>query len=87
MSDHYSALLRHPKWFRKRAQVLRRDGQKCRNCGKKSDLNVHHKQYHADKSSGKLKKPWNYKLKYLVTLCNDCHRKGHDCFKIPTFKI
>lgn len=85
-SERYRALLKRPEWFRKRYLILRRDGEKCINCGSKSQLNVHHKQYHAEKS-GKLIEPWNYKLKYLVTLCRACHMRGHQKYQVRIFKI
>lgn len=83
----YAGILRMPEWQRIRKLIMRRDGGKCVNCGSKKSLNVHHKQYHADMSSGKLLEPWKYKLKYLVTLCRTCHSLGHAKYQVKTFKI
>lgn len=42
----YSEQLKHPKWQKKRLEILKRDKWKCKKC--KDDtttLNVHHKEY------------------------------------------
>jgi len=83
----YSMQLKSQEWQRKRDQVLLRDNKKCRNCGSQTNLQIHHRQYHTIRSSGKFKKPWDYNLKYLITLCNDCHEKGHQKFRVPIFKV
>jgi 5-methylcytosine-specific restriction endonuclease McrA len=87
MNYVYGKLLKHPLWFKKRGEVLRRDAGRCRNCGSTSGLNVHHRQYHFCKRTGKAKLPWKYELRYLITLCEKCHNNGHSKFKIPTFTI
>ncbi len=85
--NFYHKLLKHPKWFAKRKIVLMRDGGKCANCGSAEKIQVHHRQYHINKNTGRFKMPWEYKLKCLVTLCEKCHIKGHTIFKVPIFKI
>lgn len=82
----YGALLLDFRWKAKRAHILKRDGCKCVVCGGTKGLNVHHKQYHVD-SQGRKFVPWNYDDKYLVTLCEKCHRKGHYRYKVPVFVI
>ena len=69
----YSELLRDPRWQKKRLKVLERDNWICTKCGDgTSELNVHHKKY----ISGK--KPWDYKIDMLDTLCKDCHTSHHN---------
>lgn len=84
---NYGELLQRIEWKQKREQILHRDSFQCRNCKSGSRLQVHHKQYQRYKSSGKFKSPWNYENKYLITLCNDCHRTGHQQFKIPIINL
>jgi 5-methylcytosine-specific restriction endonuclease McrA len=45
-------------------EVLERDGYKCKSCGKKGLLHVHHKNKECDHSK-----------KNLITLCPSCHKK------------
>lgn len=87
MNTTYETLLQNPKWLEKRKEIIVRDGNQCCCCGNKSDLQVHHRQYHIKSSTGEKKLPWNYKNKYLITLCKECHSKGHNKFKIPVFNI
>ena len=84
---NYISLLKHPKWFEKRKQILLRDGNACIVCGSDSNLNIHHRQYHINARTGQFVQPWNYNPRYLITLCNECHQKGHSKFKVPYFKI
>ncbi len=83
----YNSLLLKPEWQQKRLSILNRDGNKCRNCGSSSDLQVHHKQYHKTNKDGEFRRPWQYKENYLITLCKDCHQMGHKDFVIPIFYI
>lgn len=65
----YSEQLKDPKWQKKRLEVLTRDDWTCKDCGdKESSLQVHHKHYEYGK------KPWDYELDILVTLCENCHK-------------
>lgn len=82
----YIELLAMPQWDVKRELILVRDGHQCRNCGGKERLQVHHRQYHINKYGEKVR-PWNYANRYLITLCNNCHRKGHEQYKVPFFKL
>jgi len=68
----YSDLLEDKKWQNKRQFILKRDENKCTSCGTKNKLQVHHIIYYADKP-----KPWLYPNKYLITLCDDCHKEYH----------
>jgi 5-methylcytosine-specific restriction endonuclease McrA len=87
MRTEYNKLLRNPRWFQKRKIILERDQEKCRNCGGTEELHVHHKQYHIISRTGLFQLPWEYKNKYLVTLCQSCHSAGHSKYKVPTYSI
>ena len=88
MTHNYQMLLKHPKWFEKRRQILKRDNSKCFICESSIKLEVHHRQYHFSESKNSLIPPWEYKNSHLITLCNYCHNTGHKTYKsIPTFKI
>jgi 5-methylcytosine-specific restriction endonuclease McrA len=52
-----------------RQQVLRRDGWRCQNCGSRSNLEVHHKEF---RSQGGDDSENN-----LITLCGRCHALIH----------
>ena len=62
MSDPY----KHPKWQKKRLQILERDGWKCVACGdEESTLHVHHTAYEGN--------PWDVPDGWLQTLCEAHH--------------
>ena len=64
----YSDKLKHPKWQKKRLEILSRDKFTCRGCGSKDHtLHVHHFTY----QKGKL--PWEYENSNFITLCDLCH--------------
>jgi 5-methylcytosine-specific restriction endonuclease McrA len=86
-SNDYSQLLLSPQWRIKRELILIRDNYCCRNCGAQNNLNVHHRQYHSHTGSGEKFKPREYRNRYLVTLCQICHKAGHDSYKIPVFYL
>ena len=83
----YSTLLQMEQWKEKRVDILSRDGHKCRNCGSRQHLQVHHRQYHVNNKTGLKKYPWQYENKYLITLCRECHETGHRLIQVPTFNI
>jgi len=85
--SRYKQLLEDDRWKEIRIQILKRDGSKCVNCSAKTNLQVHHKQYHVCNTTGTWNAPWEYHTKYLVTLCVRCHKAGHAKFKIPVFGI
>lgn len=82
----YGSLLFNPKWREKRQHIIDRDGGRCVICGSTDELIVHHKQYHLAETGEKYV-PWNYPDKYLVTLCKDCHQRGHAKYNVPAFVI
>jgi len=55
-----------------RKQVLRRDGWTCQSCGKKSNLEVHHKQFRGRSGDDSEEN--------LITLCAGCHLLVHRGF-------
>jgi len=68
----YSEKLKHPKWQKKRLEVLQKDNFTCQFCGEKEKtLHVHHYIYR------KGMQPWDYELCDLGTLCKDCHKINH----------
>lgn len=79
----YDLLLTSDKWKAKRKEILHRDGNTCAVCGANASLQVHHRQYHTDRKTGKYLPPWQYHSKYLITLCSSCHKDGHEHYKIP----
>ena len=76
-SKSYSELLKDPRWQKKRLEVLERDGFKCQWClSGEDELHVHHSFY-----DWKLK-PWEYQMRYLHTLCSDCHEAAETALKM-----
>lgn len=64
----YSEKLRDPRWQKMRLEIMQRDGWACQSClSTDRTLNVHHRWYENGKE------PWEYELKALVTLCEQCH--------------
>ena len=55
------------EWLELRQRILKRDGFKCKECGIKENLHIHHIKY---KHGSNLKKD-------LITLCVDCHKTKH----------
>lgn len=68
MSENHRRMPR-PEWEWTRAQILSRDGRRCRQCGKAGRLEVHHVKHLQD---GGTNSPEN-----LTTLCRDCHIRAH----------
>ncbi|MGC8866143.1 MAG: HNH endonuclease [Bacteroidales bacterium] len=83
----YESLLQTSEWQQRREEILRRDGYRCRVCNSSDNLQVHHRQYHYDTQHDSFKKPWEYDDANLITLCESCHKKGHELYKIPVFYI
>lgn len=51
------------------ADILKRDGFKCRSCGTRQTLSVHHIIYRSDEGEDSSEN--------LITLCNACHSGVH----------
>lgn len=81
----YPEMLLTEKWRSKRKEILERDSHKCRNCGNIQNLEVHHRQYHRDNKTGLKREPWDYNNKYLITVCHNCHKIGHEQYKVYIF--
>lgn len=63
---------KHPKWQKKRLEILERDEYICQSCGDhESTLHVHHRFYE------KNTEIWDYDNSCLITLCDNCHTKWH----------
>lgn len=81
------------KWRKRRSEIIARDGAKCKWCGHNgmddNYLQVHHRQYHYVWKDGHSarRELWNYEDKYLVTLCEKCHKEGHTHYKVPVYDV
>lgn len=82
----YGALLFSAEWRAKREEILQRD-KSCVICGSAKNLQVHHRQYHFSVRENKLKLPWEYPQNLLITLCETCHKRGHNKYKVPIINI
>jgi hypothetical protein len=83
----YGALLFDERWKSKRHEILQRDNYMCRICKESKNLHVHHRQYHYIRSANQFKPPWEYTSNLLITLCSNCHSRGHNKFKVPNIQI
>jgi len=77
--SRYIDKLKHPKWIKLSKEIKQRDAFMCVLCKSSKKLQVHHKLY----VNGRL--PWEYHHDYLVTLCEECHKKQHDEQSIENF--
>lgn len=69
----YSELFKHPKWQRKRLEVLQSANFECESCGSgEVQLHVHHSYYEKNLA------PWDYPDESLHCLCENCHEKAQD---------
>jgi hypothetical protein len=68
----YKELLKHPKWRKRREEILERDNWQCTCChSSEESLNVHHRRYIPGR------KPWEYPDEELATFCEVCHVNHH----------
>lgn len=68
----YKEQIKHPKWQKRRLEIMGKDDFTCQICGdKETTLNVHHLHYHKNRDI------WDYEDWELITLCDDCHAKEH----------
>ena len=65
----YWKYLESPHWKALRQEAFKRDGYKCRHCGKSSQLRGHHKRYR--------KNLFLCTVKDIETLCEPCHDLFH----------
>ncbi|OGO05588.1 MAG: hypothetical protein A2Y91_00275 [Chloroflexi bacterium RBG_13_54_8] len=78
----YLKRLSDKRWKRRRMEVLKRDGYKCRKCGafgEGVELHVHHKLYKAELQ------PWEYPDALLITLCAVCHEEHEKALPLWMF--
>lgn len=66
--DEYRRYLRSRSWKKKRMKRLKKDNFTCQRCGRKTNLQIHHKTY---------KNIYKEQMEDLVTLCGKCHKKEH----------
>jgi 5-methylcytosine-specific restriction endonuclease McrA len=50
-------------------KVLERDGWRCQQCGRATELQVHHVKFRSGLGDDKLEN--------LITWCSQCHREAH----------
>jgi|SRR5690554_5054479 len=79
----YGGALFDPRWKAKRKEIIERDQHKCIICHSVNSLQVHHRQYHFSRTLNSFKNPWEYENHLMVTLCENCHQKGHRIYKVP----
>jgi len=65
----YSMKLRDPRWIKKSKLVKEIANHTCRDCGNKSNLEVHHCFYQYGRE------PWEYPFDSLRCLCSTCHKR------------
>lgn len=66
----YKEQLKHPKWQKKRLEIMQRDNFKCTICGvNDKQLHIHH-LYYLPKT-----KIWEYDNEGLKTVCNEHHEQ------------
>jgi hypothetical protein len=69
----YYEMLKHPKWQKKRLEILQRDGFSCEDCGADDvTLHVHHAYYEKGLA------PWDYPDESLHSLCESCHQRAQN---------
>lgn len=73
----YDYLLHDSRWLDCRNRILKRDGYRCKWCGEKYDLQIHHKYYHK-LPNNHFVNPWEYDDDCFITLCKTCHDKFHE---------
>jgi hypothetical protein len=69
----YKEKLNHPKWQKRRLEIMQKADWKCEKCGCDSEqLHVHHTDYKAGGPN-----PWDYEDQYLQCICATCHTLSH----------
>lgn len=83
-NSSYVDLLNTQEWHDKRLYILNLHNHKCDWCGSTRNLEIHHKKYLMYPNKQFIK-PWEYKDKDLMCLCNSCHKKYHQKYKVKTY--
>ena len=69
----YQEQIKHPKWQKKRLEVLEANNFTCQQCGRTDmELHVHHTMYKKGASA------WEYEISELKCYYKDCHKVDHD---------
>ena len=84
--SEYDRLLHEPQWYEFRQKIIKQHGNKCDWCGTRYRLQVHHK-YYLKTPDNKHVEPWDYPDNAMMCLCEDCHKKAHEKYKIRTYYI
>lgn len=64
----YAKQYQHPKWQKKRLEILEREDYTCQDCGDTEiQLHIHHGHY------SKGHEVWDYDNETLWCLCEPCH--------------
>ncbi len=58
-----------PEYYQWRKKVLKRDGERCKICGKNNDLQAHHIKAYKDNEE------LRYEVSNGIILCFDCHQQ------------
>ena len=82
----YSKLLGTEEWYIFRKHILDLHNHTCDWCGIKERLQIHHKKYQK-LPNGKLINPWEYNPKDLMCLCDNCHKRYHNKYKVGVYYI
>lgn len=80
----YEELLNTVEWKNCRNWVLSKHRWTCDWCGKHDNLQVHHRYYLKCPTHKKVY-PWQYPEDCFMCLCDDCHKKLHNKYKINTY--
>lgn len=68
----YAEKLKDPRWQKMRFYIFSRDNWACTQCKSTTNsLQVHHIRYFKNCN------PWEYDERYLITLCEICHKSEH----------
>lgn len=82
--SNYNEQLEDERWQDKRKEILAKHDYTCDWCGTHNYLQVHHKYY--NKYPNKLRVPaWNYPDDCFMCLCDNCHKKYHQKYKVKTY--
>jgi hypothetical protein len=82
MAKTYAEKLKHPKWQKRRLEILQRDLFTCMDCGDMdTTLHIHHKVYRSGAE------PWDYEDNELITLCENCHEQETVTLKEEAAKL
>lgn len=86
VNNGYNDMLKRPEWRACREKVFTVKGRVCSYCRNVRNLQVHHK-YYLKYPDGERIKPWEYNMECYMVLCDDCHRRVHEKYKIKTYYI